>query len=46
MEQETQCNNCACIFLAWIEEDELGYCEPTGNEFTCPACGSEDTTCI
>lgn len=42
MEQLTQCNKCGLEWLAYIEEDE----EPTGEEFACPACGSDDTTCI
>lgn len=41
MEQLTRCNDCQYEFLAYIEGDE-----PTGDEFVCPACGSEDTTCI
>lgn len=46
MEQLTRCNDCKYEFLAWIEEDEDGNCEPNGDEFACPACGSDDTTCI
>jgi predicted RNA-binding Zn-ribbon protein involved in translation (DUF1610 family) len=41
MEQLTRCNDCGDEFLAWAEDGEF-----SGDEFTCPACGSEDTTCI
>jgi len=40
MEQLTKCNDCQYEFLAWIDG------EPDGDEFICPACESEDTTCI
>jgi len=40
MEQLTRCNHCGYEYLVWIED------EPSGEEFACPACGSEDTTCV
>lgn len=48
MEQLTRCNHCGYEYLVALwdpyEEPRLGYVD--GEEFVCPACGSEDTTCI
>jgi predicted RNA-binding Zn-ribbon protein involved in translation (DUF1610 family) len=41
MEQMTRCNDCD---LEWLVE--VVDVEGDGEEFTCPNCGSTDTTCF
>ena len=40
MEQLTRCNHCGLEWLVWFDD------EPDDADWTCPACGTDDTTCI
>ena len=43
MEQLTRCNHCGLEWLVWFGEFPG---EPDDVDWTCPACGSDDTVCV